>query len=478
MKQPSVSSFQASARTRTGSKATVLIADDDVTSLQNLGGALRESGFTVMSASSGLDAIVILKTEPIDVVVSDVRMENLSGMDVLKHVSAHSPETAVILVTGYGSIESAVEAMRSGAYDYLSKPVDINKLELLIVKAVQTQKLLNENVHLKRQLSEKYSFGNIVGRSAPMRRIFREIEQVAKTNATVLIRGESGTGKELIASALHHHSTRADRPLVKINCVALVENLVESELFGHEKGSFTGAYKTRKGRIELADGGSLFLDEIGDLGQSTQLKLLRVLQEREIERVGSNLSIPVDVRVIGATNKDLEKEVAEERFREELYYRIKVVSICIPPLRDRAEDIPLLVDYFIRTFNREHRREVHGFSPAAMRVVVRHFWPGNVRELRNIVESLVVMARKPTIEENDLPQDMLEQSDGERALIVPVGIPLSEAERQVILGNLRLTGGNKSRAARILGISKKTLYRKLKEYGALSEEPEQRPKDR
>ena len=456
----------------------MLVADDDATSLVNLEGALRESGYAVVSASSGADAIAKLKAEPIDVIVSDVRMENLSGMDVLDHVAAHSPETAVILVTGYGTIESAVEAMRKGAYDYLSKPVDINKLELLIVKAVQNQKLLSENMRLKRQLSEKYSFGNIVGRSTPMRRIFREIEQVARTSATVLIRGESGTGKELFASALHHHSSRAGGPLVKINCVALVENLIESELFGHEKGAFTGAYKTRKGRIEMANGGSLFLDEIGDLGQSTQLKLLRVLQEREIERVGSNVSIPVDVRVIGATNKDLEREVAEGRFREELYYRIKVISIDIPPLRDRAEDIPLLMDYFVRTFNREHGKEVQGFSPAAVRAMVRHAWPGNVRELRNIVESLVVLARKPIIEEGDLPQDLLEQSEGNPTLIVPVGVQLCEAERQVILGTLRLTGGNKSRAARILGIGKKTLYRKLKEYGALVGEKDQATEDK
>jgi DNA-binding NtrC family response regulator len=452
-------------------KASVLVVDDDPTSLANLAAVLSESGYQVTTAGGGRAAIERAMACDLDVVVSDIRMEDADGLELLDALHERCPETAVILVTGYGTIESAVEAMRKGAFDYLSKPVDINKLELLIEKAVQTQKLVSENVRLRRQLNEKYSFGNIVGRSAPLRQIFSEIEQVAQTNATVLIQGESGTGKELIASALHHHSRRSDAPLIKVNCVALVEGLIESELFGHEKGAFTGAHRTRKGRIEMANGGSLFLDEIGDLSQATQLKLLRVLQEREIERVGGNRTIPVDVRLIAATNKDLEAEVARGAFREELYYRLKVISIRLPALRERSEDIPILVDHFTQLFNQEHDKQVEGFSPAAMRQMVRYAWPGNVRELRNMVESLVVMARSSQIDERDLPCDLSRECGQDSDLLVPVGTPLSEAERQLILATLRQVGNNKARAARILGIGKKTLYRKLKEYGLFDNDP-------
>jgi DNA-binding NtrC family response regulator len=454
-------------------KATVLVADDDASSLKNLEAVLSESGYQVLSAPGGAQAIELLKSESIDVVVTDIRMEGPSGIDVLNHVVRNSPDTAVILVTGYGTIESAVEAMRQGATDYLTKPVDINKLEFIIDKALHTQQIVAENLLLKQQLHEKYSFGNIVGRSASMRSIFQEIEQVATTNATVLIQGESGTGKELIASALHHHSSRANGPLVKVNCVAFVETLIESELFGHEKGAFTGAHRTRKGRIEMAHQGTLFLDEIGDLSLSAQLKLLRVLQEREIERVGGNVPIPVDVRLVAATNRDLESEVEKGTFREELYYRIKVISIKVPPLTGRAEDIPLLVNHFVETFNAEHDKKVEGLSPAAMRAMVRYGWPGNVRELRNVVESLVVVTRSAIIEERDLPADLLGDNRDQPEITISLGVTVSETERQVILATLRMTGGNKARAARILGIGKKTLYRKLADYGVLPDDPSQ-----
>jgi DNA-binding NtrC family response regulator len=452
-------------------KATIMLVDDDATSLANLAAALEESGYTVMPASSGDQACSLAEECTPDVVISDIRMEGKDGMALLEEVQRKCPETAVILMTGYGTIESAVEAMRSGAFDYLSKPVDLEKLELLIEKALKTQRLLSENLRLKKQLSEKFSFGNIIGRSAPMRQIFSEIEQVAQTNATVLIQGESGTGKELIASAVHHHSRRADAPLIKVNCVALVEGLIESELFGHEKGAFTGAHRMRKGRIEMANGGSLFLDEIGDLGLATQLKLLRVLQEREIERVGGNKTIPVDIRLIAATNKNLEAEVERGLFREELYYRIKVISLKLPPLRERSEDIPILLDHFLRLFNAEHERAIEGFSPAAMRLMARYDWHGNVRELRNMVESLVVMAKSKTIEERDLPCDLSLSCSDNSEMNIEVGTSLDQVERQVILATLRQVGNNKAKAARVLGIGKKTLYRKLKEYDVLSDKP-------
>jgi len=447
----------------------VLIVDDDRATVDNLGAVLTESGYEVLGAHDGAEAIGRLESEPVEVVVSDIRMGAVGGIDLLEHTIGRHPEVPVILVTGYGTIESAVEAMRKGAFDYVPKPVNVDKLELLIEKAIHTQKLVAENVDLRRQLSEKYSFGNIVGRSRAIQQLFAELEQIAGTNATVLIRGESGTGKELIASALHFHSARSEGPFIKVNCVAFAEGLVESELFGHEKGAFTGAHKGRKGRVEMAHGGTLFLDEIGDLALSTQLKLLRVLQEREIERVGGNATIPVDIRLIAATNRNLEKDVEASRFREELYYRIKVVTLDVPPLRDRTDDIPLLADHFVAVFNREHGKSVRGFSQPAMQRMAQYSWPGNVRELRNTVESLVVMARSPILTIDDLPPGILELRD-EPTISVRVGTTIRDAEQQLILATLRMSDGNKARAARRLGIGKKTLYRKLKEYGVFSGE--------
>jgi DNA-binding NtrC family response regulator len=380
-------------------------------------------------------------------------------------------------MTGYATIESAVEAVRKGAYDYLSKPIDIDRLEFLIEKATRTQKLVSENVRLRRELSERYSLSNMVGTSSAMQQIFARVEQIARTDATVLIQGESGTGKELIASAIHYQSHRAEGPLVKVSCVALADGLIESELFGHERGAFTGAYRGRKGRIELADGGTLFLDEIGDLSLPTQLKLLRVLQEREIERVGSAATIPVDIRLVVATNKNLEEEVKSGRFREELYYRVRVIGIQVPALRERREDIPPLVNHFLALFDTAHHKDVRGFTAAAMRRLAAYAWPGNVRELRNAVESMVVLARDPEIGLDDLPAAIREAPD-EPTLSIRIGTPLDEVERQAILATLRAEHDNKARAARVLGISKKTLYRKLYEYGVLQQAPdEQAPEE-
>jgi DNA-binding NtrC family response regulator len=462
------STARAAPRERIG----VLVVDDDRSSVENLGAALTESGHRVVTALDGAEAIRKLESERVDVVVTDVRMGGTSGLDVLEHVRLKFPETAVILVTGYATIESAVEAVRKGAFDYLSKPIDMDRLEFLIEKAARTQKLVSENVRLRRELSEKYSLTNMVGSSPQMQEIGQRIEQIATTDATVMVLGESGTGKEMIASAIHYRSHRSEGPFVKVSCVALADGLIESELFGHERGAFTGAYRGRKGRIELADGGTLFLDEIGDLSLPTQLKLLRVLQEREIERVGSASTIPVDIRLVVATNKNLEEEVKSGRFREELYYRIRVVTIQVPPVRERQDDVQALLNHFLAHFNAAHGKVVTGFSAAALRRLVAYRWPGNVRELRNAVESLVVLARTPEIGVDDLPAAIRESPD-EPKLVMQIGTPLNEVERQAILATLRFAGDNKARAARVLGISKKTLYRKLYEYGVLQQAPDE-----
>jgi DNA-binding NtrC family response regulator len=426
----------------------------------------------VLSAASGEEAMARLDLANVDVVISDIMMGKVSGVDLLTHVQDHHPDVAMILVTAYGTIESAVDAMRRGAYDYLTKPINLDRLELLVQRAYRRQSLLKENRELKSQLRRKFSVAGIIGQSPSMRRILQEVEQIAPTNASVLIRGESGTGKELIASALHHCSHRADGPLVKVNCVALAESLIESELFGHERGSFTGAHKMRQGRFEMADRGTLFLDEVGDLSVSTQLKLLRAIQEREIERVGGRNPIPVDVRLIAATNQDLEKAMQEGRFREELYYRLKVVTLQIQPLRERPDDIPDLLDYFLDYFCKEHRKTIRLFNAAALQRLRSYPWPGNVRELRNCVESLVVTVRGEEITQKDLPPSMGEDTSP-ADLVIPMGRPLEEVERRYILRTLEILGNNKARTAQALGISKKTLYRRLHDYGIFLGEDEE-----
>ena len=444
----------------------VLVVEDDASTLQGLCAALGDSGYEVIGAASGEEAMARLDLSPVDVIVSDVMMGRVSGIDLLSHVQRHYPDISVILLTAYGTIESAVEAMRRGAYDYLTKPINLDKLELLVERACKRRELLRENRQLRRQLRRQFSVSGIIGQSRAMQRILQQVSQIAPTGASVLIQGESGTGKELVASAIHHHSgPRAEGPLVKVNCVALAESLIESELFGHERGAFTGAHRTRKGRFELASGGTLFLDEIGDLSVATQLKLLRAIQEREIERVGGQSPIPVDVRLIAATNRDLEQAMREGAFREELYYRLKVVTLQIPPLRERPEDIRPLLEHFLAQFCREHGRQIRGFSEQALARLTAHAWPGNVRELRNCVESLVVTTRGEEIGVRDLPSALLEEEGQGRVLQVPMGRRLEDVERRYIMQTLEMLGNNKARAAQVLGISKKTLYRRLHEYG-------------
>jgi DNA-binding NtrC family response regulator len=447
---------------------SLLLVDDDPTTLSSLTRFLEEEGFQVARATSGEEAIRLMDETPRDAVVTDVMMGVVSGIQVLDYTMAHHPETAVIVVTGYATVESAVEAMRKGAYDYITKPINLERLCLVIRKALEANRLLLENRRLRQTLHERFSVGQLVGKSAVMLRLFERIERVASTEATALIEGESGTGKELIASATHYNSPRRDGPFIKVSCATLPETLAESELFGHERGAFTGATHRHRGRFEQADGGTLFLDEIGDLPPAIQVKLLRVLQERTFERVGGESSLTVDVRLIAATNHDLEGLVREGRFREDLFYRLNVVSIKVPPLRNRIEDVPPLVQRFVHDFCALHHKPVQTVSPRALRALMAYSWPGNVRELRNCLESLVVLGQGPTIELEEIPEHVRSGDLGEWVSL-PVGTPLGEVEKTMILRTLGRFGGNKSLAAQKLQIGLKTLYRRLEEYGIKEE---------
>ena len=446
-------------------KATVLVAEDDAAIREGIAVALRQDQFEVRGAANGHDALRAFLDEPADVVVADVKMPGLDGVSLLEHVRAAQPETIFIIVTAFGSIDAAVEAIKKGAYDYLTKPIHVDRLSLLIGKALRARDLGRENQELRRQLGERSSFRNIVARSPRTLALLGVVEQVAATDATVLVRGESGTGKELLAQALHYAGKRAAGPFVGISCAALPETLLEDELFGHERGAFTGADRRRAGRFEQAHGGTLFLDEIGDVSPATQAKLLRVLEERSFQRVGGTETVRVDVRLIAATNKDLEELVARGGFRSDLYYRIKVVSLHVPALRERAEDIPLLVNHFLGLFSERHGKAIKGVDASAMRSLTAYPWPGNVRELRNCVEEMVVLAREDVLTERDLPAPIAGFDVSRHAFTVQAGTPLSEVERKTILHTLHLVAGNKRKAAELLGIAVATLYRKMEEYG-------------
>ena len=446
-------------------KATVLVAEDDTAIREGIATALRQDRFEVRTAANGSEALRAFLDEPADVVVSDMKMPGLDGQALLEQVRAIQPDTIYIIVTAFGAIDSAVEAMRRGAYDFLTKPVHVDRLSLIIRKALQTRDLGRENEELRRQLGERTSLRNIVGRSPQMLSLLSTVQQVAASDATVLIQGESGTGKELIAQALHRTGKRVAGPFVGISCAALPETLLEDELFGHEKGAFTGADRRRAGCFELAHDGTLFLDEIGDVSLGTQAKLLRVLEERSFQRVGGAETIRVDVRLVAATNSDLEKHVAEGTFRPELYYRVKVVTLRVPPLRERLEDIPLLVNHFLLGLTKRHDKAIKGVDASAMRILTAYAWPGNVRELRNCVEEMVVLAKKDVLTEEDVPASLATFDSSGHAFTVQAGVPLSDIERQAILHTLNLVSGNKRKAAELLGIGAATLYRKMGEYG-------------
>ncbi len=446
-------------------RTTVLLAEDDPVIREGIAAALRQDQFEVRAVANGNQALRALLDEPADVVVADVKMPGLDGVGLLDQVRAAHPETIFILVTAFGSIDSAVEAVKKGAYDYLTKPIHVDRLSLLIRKALRARDLGRENEELRRQLRERYSPRNIVGRSPRMLALLGAVEQVAATDATVLIHGESGTGKELIAQALHYAGKRAAGPFVGVSCAALPESLLEDELFGHERGAFTGADRRKPGRFELAHGGTLFLDEIGDVSPAMQAKLLRVLEERSFQRVGGTETVRADVRLVAATNKDLEKLVAQGAFRADLYYRIKVVTLRVPPLRERAEDIPLLANHFLLLFTDQHNKTIKGVDSSAMRIFTGYPWPGNVRELRNCIEEMIVLAKGEVLTEEDLPAPLAGFDLSRNAFTIQAGTPLSEIERRAILHTLHLVSGNKRKAADLLGIGVATLYRKMEEYG-------------
>jgi len=445
-------------------KARLLIVDDEKHIREGLEKALRPEGFDVVLAYDGQEALEKLEGNDIDLIISDLKMPRVSGEELIKEIQGLYPNVPIIILTGHGTIENAVEAMRTGAYDFLTKPLNIDKLSLIVKRALENSSLKRQNVELLKQLEKKYSYENIIGKSAPMKKVFETIELVAPSRANVLIYGESGTGKEMIADAIHHNSPRRDKSYIKVHCAALPETLLESELFGHEKGAFTGAVSRKRGRFELANLGSIFLDEIGEISLQMQVKLLRVIQQREFERVGGEEPIKVDVRIISATNKSLKEEITKGNFREDLYYRLDVVSILVPPLREHRDDIPLMVHKFMEEFEKENNKEIEGITNGALQALMGYRWPGNVRELRNVIESIVVLTKRKTITEEDLPPYILDK-DEQSALKVPAGMSLAETEKRYILFTLQNAGGNKTKASEILKIGRKTLHRKLAEYG-------------
>jgi two-component system response regulator AtoC len=438
----------------------ILVVDDEAIVRESLRDWLSDAGYQVFAAENGAQALEIMEKEKLGIVITDLVMPGIDGIELMKRAREVSPHTAVIIITAYGSIPTAIAAMKEGAYDYIEKPFCPEQTELLIRKLVERQRLIDENLALRQRLEERYRFENIIAKSHKMQQIFEVVRTVAQSNATVLITGESGTGKELIARAIHNLSPRRDKPFVAVSCAALPESLLESELFGHEKGSFTGAIARRKGRFELAHKGTLFLDEIGELSANIQVHLLRVLEEREFTRVGGTETIRSDVRLISATNRDLKDAVMEGKFRDDLYYRLNVVSIQLPPLRERVEDIPLLAQHFLDKFALENQKGEIAFSPDVMDFLVKYEWPGNVRELENAIERAVVLVQDSLITAADLsPQNLPSPNqDSPRK-------SLKEMERDHIVSILAETGGNYSRAARILGITRMTLHNKVKVYG-------------
>ncbi len=445
----------------------ILVVDDDKAHLRMLKTLMADWGYEIYEADDGMTAVAMVNEKPFDMVLTDMKMVNMSGMEALQHIKAYNPSLPVIIMTAYSSVQTAVNALKIGAYDYLTKPLDFDKLKLTIERVFESLYLKTENRNLKIRLKEKTFSHDIIGNSPVIRALLDTIQMVAPTDANVLVVGESGTGKELVSAAIHDNSSRKHHPFVRINCAAITETLLESELFGHEKGAFTGADKDRKGKFLLADKGSILLDEIGEMSLAMQAKLLRVIQEKEITPVGSDRNIKTDVRIIASTNRDLKKMAEEGRFRHDLYYRLNVVSIEIPPLRNRREDIPGLALYFLELFSKKNKRDIKGFSPDAMDAMIRYDWGGNVRELMNCVERGVVLARGDYIGMNDLSFVSAKNTEDRHKADESGPLSLSRIEENAILSTLASSQGNKSQAARKLGITRKTLLKKLKQYGKI-----------
>ncbi len=442
----------------------ILIVDDEESQREQLSGFLKKQGFNVTTAELGMEAISLCKDKSFEVALIDLKMPGMDGIELLKKLKESNPEIQVIMMTAYGSVETAVDAMKLGAYHYVNKPINLEELKLNINKALESYHVLVENKYLKEQLEEKYKDIHIIGNSKAIKEVLSTVSRVAKTKSTVLVKGASGTGKELVARAIHALSDRADQRFIPVSCAALPETLFESELFGHERGAFTGAIKRREGRFELADGGTLFLDEVGDIPLETQVKLLRVIESQEFDRLGGKETLKVDVRIISATNQDLERKIREKSFREDLYYRLNVISILIPPLRERKEDILLLVDHFVKKANQKCGRSIRGITPEVKDIILNYDWPGNVRELENVIERGVVLSRTDVIDKGDLPYFGL-VSDKSFEHIPPASLSLKDVEKDHILRVLKEANWNLNKAAEILGIHRNTLRLKMREYG-------------
>jgi DNA-binding NtrC family response regulator len=448
---------------------SILVVEDEIAARDTMVDLLSELGYEVQGAENGENAVKLAQEYTFNLVITDLKMPQGDGLYVLENIKKIDPQTMVIICTGYGTVNTAVKAMKLGAYEYITKPIKIEEIKLVVERALDYQRLQAENVLLQKQLKAKYKFKNLIGDSDVMQKIFQFIEKIAATTSTILICGESGTGKELVARAIHYNSDRRKGPMVPVNCGAIPEDLLESELFGYEKGAFTGAIKTRIGRFELASGGTIFLDEIGDMSPALQVKILRVLQEHEFERVGGVKSIKVDIRVIAATHRDLEKAVKQGSFREDLYYRLNVIPLILPSLRERRSDIPLLVQHFMEKFNREKKQKVEVISPEALKGLMKHHWPGNVRELENLIERLVILKGEGIIEQEDLPEKILgsDWMDMTPAIDIPergisFNTAVSEFERELILHALKKTNWVKNRAAKLLQLKRTTLVEKMK----------------
>ncbi len=451
-------------------KISILVVDDDAGHRHMLTTLLTDWGYRLDGAASGEDAVALCRERAFDLILMDVRMAGMSGIEALKKIKARNPAIPILVMTAYSNVESAVEAIKAGAYDYLTKPLDFDDLRLTLERVLDHASLRHENTALRATLAASFDPGGIIGQSPPMRRLMDMLATIAPSEATVLITGESGTGKELIARALHANSPRRKGPYIAVNCAALTETLLESELFGHEKGAFTGAERRREGRFLAADKGTIFLDEIGEMSLTMQVKLLRAIQEREIQRVGGDQTLKVDVRIVAATNRDLVREVEKKSFRQDLYYRLNVVTLGLPPLRERQEDIPLLASHFLGRFATKNGKIIKGFTPEAMNRLLKHSWPGNVRELENAVERAVVLLIGDYVSERELPPALSDQSEDLGANSTLSGLTLEELERRAILEALDEAGGNKSEAARRLGITRKTMHAKLLKYAMTAPE--------
>ncbi len=447
-------------------KPRILLVDDDKNTADGLKKILLQDGYDTGCTYTGNEALDLIEAEHFDIVITDMKLPDISGFSIIEKVKKENIDIAVVMITAFSSIQTAIDAMKKGADDYLTKPVNIEELELILKKILERRRLILQNKELKQKLKDKYNFSGIIGNTPEIQLIFKTITEIAPTAATVLIYGDTGTGKELIANAIHYSSDRKDKPFVALHCASLSEGVLESELFGHEKGAFTGAISQRRGRFELANGGSLFLDEVGEMNSHVQIKLLRVLETGKFERVGGEKTFESDVRIIAATNRDLEKEIKEGRFREDLYYRLNVINLKLPLLRERKEDIGLLIDNFLVKYSKKNKKDIKGITPQSAKLLDNYDWPGNIRELENAIERAVVMARNEYIEPNDLPSNINVNTKKSRkeTFRIPSGATMKEIEKKVIIETLQTTNGSKSKAAKILGISTRKIEYKIKEW--------------